>query len=242
MKKIYGTDQLVYLGAELAENQSMPCILIAPELLTYAASHSEVEIKQSPTRTRGVIEFLPEPRKRVPGSSGISRVTNAVSGTTRYESIVDGYIACGVTRVSAREFEEAKHRLDRKSSNQVEIDRYADGDLIRLYAHRTSSGPGVVIDVLTQQILPNISPPRVALNPFGIQGWEYLSSLFETAAFFWTITEGSRAFLLSSIQEFYPDLIAQVHRRCLQLNRDVRQRSWQQALLEIRAQLGGEIG
>jgi hypothetical protein len=242
MKKIYGTDQLVYMGAGLAENQSMPCILIAPELLTYAASHSEVEIKQSPTRTYGVIEFLPKPRKRVPGTSGIVRSIDIDSGNTRYESIVDGCIACGVTRVSAREFEEAKERLDRKSSDPVAIDRYADGDLIRLYAHRTSSGPGVVIDVLTQRILPNISPPRIALNPFGVQGWQYLSSLFETAAFFWAITEGRRAFLLSSIQEFYPDLIAQVHRRCLQFNRDVRQRSWTQALLEIRAQLGGELG
>ena len=124
MKKIYGTDQLVYLGAGLSENQSMPCILVAPELLTFAASHSEVDIAEAQARTHGVIEFLPEPRKRVAGLSGIERIVDAETGKSCYEAIVDGNIACGVTRVSGKDFEAAKERLDRKPSGSVEAVSY----------------------------------------------------------------------------------------------------------------------
>jgi hypothetical protein len=237
MKKIYGIDQLVRLGAALDEGQSLPCILVAPELLNDAVSTDEIGIKEEEQQHREAIAFLPEPGNSSQGSRGIERSINISTGKAHYTSLRDGHIACGITRVSKREFETAKIHLDRASLGPIEISRFADGDLIRLFVHQTNSGPGVVIKVLTSHLLPDTAPPQVALNPFGHAGWQYLSSLFETAAFFWAITDGDKAFLLSSVQHFYPDLVARVHQRCLRLSNNLGQRCWAEALAEIQRQL-----
>lgn len=237
MKRIYHIDHLVGLGAALDEYESLPCVLVAPELLDFSISNSEMTIKEEEAHHLNAIEFLPEPILKQQRLRGVERITDISTGKVHYSSILDGHIACGVTRVSTQEFEAARIRLDRESLGTIEISQFSDGDLVRLFAHQTSGGPGVVINVLTARIFPEVRPPYVTLNPFGIHGWQYLCSLFETAAFFWAITDGDRAFLLSSVQHYYPDLVAKVHQRCLALSSVAEQRNWPQAQTEIRQQL-----
>jgi hypothetical protein len=237
MKKIYDPEQLVLLGQEIDENMSLPCILVAPELLRFSIERESVAIREKTDQSRDVTEFLPNPKREATGEVGIERIHDPGTGKTRYVPLQDGHIPCGVTRVSREEFEAAKNNLERETLGPIEISQFADGDLIRLYAHRTLNGPGVVIHVRTEHLLPEITSPLVALNPFGTNGWQYLSSLFETAAFFWAITDGRHAFLLSSLRHYYPDLVAQVHKRCMTYNQNLKQRSWPQALAEIRLQL-----
>ncbi|MCB2160588.1 hypothetical protein KQH40_00720 [bacterium] len=239
MKTIHGMEQLVQLGKGLLENESLPCVLVAPDLLKYVVQQVEVVIDQAEVQgVPDVTEFLPTPRKVNLFSTGIEREYDPIIKTHYYADIVDGYVACGVTRVSPDEFDAAKSHVESEHFDQgVEISRFADGDLLRIFVHGTDYGPGVVIDVLTEKILPDVTPPRIAINPFRTNGWKYMTSLFESGGFFWAFTDGRQAFILASVQDYYPRLVQQAHTLCVKLNRGITARNWSLALNQIRGQL-----
>ena len=231
MKRLSRLEELVLLGRELYLGQSTPCLLEAPELLAHVTRHSEVQITASPV-SEAISTFLPEPREQQLFPLGIFRQR----GSGRYQPITTGRIAAGVTRISPGDFAHLSAVLEADDFGPVKVSRYADGDLLRFFVYRTPDGPVVLLEVLTEKLVADLVPPRIALNPFGTAGfYDYLLCIFETGGFFWALTEGKQAVVLSTIRPYYAPLVQAVQRASVQAN--VPRRDFRRALAYVRETL-----
>ncbi len=231
MKRLSGLEELVFLGHELDCGQSAPCVLEAPELLAYATRHLDIQITTSRVAEE-ITTFLPEPQTHQQAPLGVFRQ----EGTNIYHPITVGRIAAGVTRVSQGDFAQLTATLEADDFGPVQVTQYADGDLLRFYLHHSPCGPVVLLEVLTQTLVGDLVPPRIALNPFGTAGFnDYLLCIFETGGFFWALTEGRRAVILSTIRPYYAPLVQAVHQASAQAN--VAQRDFPKALAYVRKSL-----
>ncbi|MBN2499640.1 MAG: hypothetical protein JXB38_02670 [Anaerolineales bacterium] len=231
MKRLSDLEELVFLGHELDCGQSAPCVLEAPELLAFATRHLDFQITTAQV-AEDATTFLPEPQHHQQAPLGVFRH----EGSNSYPPITLGRIAAGVTRISQGDFAQLTATLEADNFGPVQVSQYADGDLLRFYLHRSPCGPVVLLEVLTQSLVADLVPPRIALNPFGTTGFnDYLLCIFETGGFFWALTEGQRAVILSTIRPYYAPLVQAVHQASAQAT--VAHRDFRKALTYVRKSL-----
>jgi len=219
MEAYYDIEQLQESVRDMKLDQTRPCLFsgdfldMLPPSRNYAVDRVDEGADKTTFDVRGVVGKQPK---------GIVFVDDDPNTPAYYEP-VSVYIAGGITRVSSVDVDNSTNKL----GGEVSLIASKKG-LCHVTVHKTPAGPVISLDVNVEVM--ELVIPTIAINPFERDGWEYIQSIFETAAFCWIISDGRDAAAFFSASPWYADIASQTYRASLQSLDDVTERNFAAAL------------
>ena len=101
--------------------------------------------------------------------------------------------------------------------------------MFQLVVCKTPSGPVVTLNINLTEVV-DLCIPTIAVNPFGMNGWEYVQSIFETSAFCWMISDGGDTAVFFASSSWHADMAAQACQASLGSLKSVEKRNFEAAL------------